>query len=62
MPKIRIDKELYEELKKISENAGYSSAEEFVSHVLERVVNPPITRRIYREELQRLAQVATKER
>ena len=41
MPKIRIDKELYEELKKISENAGYSSAEEFVSHVLERVVNPP---------------------
>lgn len=41
MPKIKIDKELYEEVKKVSENAGYSSAEEFVSHLLEKVVNPP---------------------
>lgn len=41
MPKIKIDKELYEEVKKVSENAGYSSVEEFVSHLLEKVVNPP---------------------
>jgi len=41
MPKIKIDKELYEEVKKVSENAGYSSAEEFVLHLLEKVVNPP---------------------
>ncbi len=41
MPKIKIDKELYEEVKKVSENAGYSSAEEFVAHLLEKVVNPP---------------------
>jgi len=41
MPKIKIDKELYEEVKKVSENAGYSSTEEFVSHLLEKVVNPP---------------------
>ena len=41
MPKIKIDKQLYEEVKQVSENAGYSSAEEFVSHLLEKVVNPP---------------------
>jgi hypothetical protein len=41
MPKIKIDKELYEGVKKVSENAGYSSTEEFVTHLLEKVVNPP---------------------
>ena len=41
MPKIKIDKELYAAVKKLSEDAGYSSAEEFVSHLLEKVVNPP---------------------
>lgn len=41
MPKIKIDKELYEKIKQVAEDAGYSSVEEFVAHVLEREVNPP---------------------
>ena len=35
-PKIKIDKELFEKLKKIAENSGYSSVEEFVIHILEK--------------------------
>jgi metal-responsive CopG/Arc/MetJ family transcriptional regulator len=38
MPKINIDKELYEKSKRISESAGYSSVEEFISHLLEKAV------------------------
>lgn len=34
-PKIKIDNELMERLKKASELAGYSSVDEFVVHVLE---------------------------
>ncbi len=34
--KIKIDKDLLERVKKISEVAGYASHEEFVQHVLER--------------------------
>ena len=34
--KIKIDKDLLERVKKISEVAGYASHEEFVHHVLER--------------------------
>ena len=41
MPKIKIERELYEEIKKISKNAGYSSVDEFVNHILERTVTPP---------------------
>ncbi len=41
MAKIKIDKELYEQVKQVAEEAGYSSVEEFVTHVLERMVNPP---------------------
>lgn len=41
MPKVKIDKELYNRVKNFSEKAGYSSVEEFVSHLLEKVVNPP---------------------
>lgn len=41
MPKIKIEKELYEKVKEVAEESGYSSVEEFVSHVLERVINPP---------------------
>lgn len=41
MPKIKIDKDLYEKAKEVSESAGYSSVEEFVSHLLEKVMNPP---------------------
>jgi metal-responsive CopG/Arc/MetJ family transcriptional regulator len=36
--KIKIDKQLWEKLTKISELAGYSSAEEFVTHALEKEV------------------------
>lgn len=35
-PKIRIDKDLFERLKMYAQVAGYSSLEEFVTHVLER--------------------------
>ncbi len=41
MPKINLDKELYEKAKKISDDLGYSSVDEFVTHVVEREVNPP---------------------
>ncbi len=35
-PKIKIDKALYERLKSVTELAGYSSVEEFVTHIIER--------------------------
>lgn len=34
--KIKVDKDLLDRIKKISEVAGYASHEEFVQHVLER--------------------------
>ena len=36
--KIKVDKDLLERIKRISEVAGYASPEEFVQHVLEREV------------------------
>ncbi len=39
MPKIKLDKELYKEVKQYAEDSGYSSADEFVAHLLEQVVN-----------------------
>ena len=41
MPKVKIDKDLYQKVKQFSDGAGYSSIEEFVSHLLEKVVDPP---------------------
>ncbi len=35
-PKIKIERALYERLKQIAAQAGYSSVEEFVQHVLEK--------------------------
>ena len=35
-PKIKLDKELYERVKKFAKAAGYSSIDEFVVHVLEK--------------------------
>ena len=35
MPKIKIDSNLYDRLKKVTEVAGYSSVEEFVAHCIE---------------------------
>ena len=34
--KIKVDKDLLDRIKKISEVAGYASHEEFIHHVLER--------------------------
>jgi len=34
--KIKLEKELYDRVKRYSEIAGYSSVEEFVTHVLEK--------------------------
>ena len=36
MAKIKLDNELYHRIKKYSEIAGYSSIEEFVTHILEK--------------------------
>ncbi len=35
-PKVKLEKELFERVKKFAGRAGYSSVEEFVSHVLEK--------------------------
>lgn len=37
-PKIKLDKDLYDKVKKFSEIAGYSSVDEFVAHALEKEV------------------------
>ena len=39
MPKIKIDKELYEQVKRFAEDEGYSSVEECVSTILEREIS-----------------------
>ena len=36
MPKIKIEKDLYGRVRQYSKIAGYSSAEEFVTHILEK--------------------------
>ena len=36
MAKIKLDPHLYDRVKKISEQAGYASAEEFILHIIER--------------------------
>lgn len=38
MAKIKIDKPLYERVVNTAERAGYSSADEFVKHLLEKAV------------------------
>ena len=35
-PKIRIERQLYDSLKKAAQAAGYSSVDEFIIHILER--------------------------
>jgi len=39
MPKVKIAKDLYEKIKRYAETVGYSSAEEFVTHILEKEVS-----------------------
>ena len=36
MPKIKIDDNLYDRVKKIAQVAGYASAEEFIVHIIEK--------------------------
>ncbi len=36
MAKIKIENDLYDRVKKMSETAGYSSPDEFIVHVLEK--------------------------
>ncbi|MHC4158708.1 MAG: ribbon-helix-helix domain-containing protein [Planctomycetota bacterium] len=36
MAKIKIDSNLFERVKKATEAAGYSSAEEFITHIIEK--------------------------
>ena len=36
MPKIKIDANLYDRVKKIAEKAGYATPEEFVIHMIEK--------------------------
>ncbi len=43
MAKIKIDRDLYQRVKQVSQNAGYASVEEFVSHLLEKIVEAPDT-------------------
>ncbi len=38
-PKIKIDRQLYDKLQKCAADAGYSSADEFVRHLLEKAVS-----------------------
>jgi metal-responsive CopG/Arc/MetJ family transcriptional regulator len=37
-PKIKLEQELYDRVKKFAEIAGYSSVDEFVAHVLEKEI------------------------
>lgn len=40
MAKINLDKELYKKVKQYADKAGYSSTDEFITHLLEQVVKP----------------------
>jgi len=40
MAKIKIDSKLYDRAKKVSEEAGYSSIEEFITHIIETALEP----------------------
>ncbi len=39
MSKVKIDSKLYERAKKAAETAGYSSFEEFITHIIEKEVS-----------------------
>lgn len=54
MAKINIDRELYLKVKQVSENAGYSSVEEFVVHLLERIVDSSVPEDVDEDVLKRL--------
>jgi metal-responsive CopG/Arc/MetJ family transcriptional regulator len=37
-PRIKLDKPLYDRIRKLAKTAGYSSPDEFVAHVLEKEI------------------------
>jgi metal-responsive CopG/Arc/MetJ family transcriptional regulator len=39
VPKIKIDRQLYEQIKECSEIAGYSSSDELIQHILKKEIN-----------------------
>lgn len=39
MPKVQIEKDLYEKVKRYADMIGYSSTEEFVIHLLEKEIS-----------------------
>lgn len=38
-PRVRLDRHLYEQVQEVARRAGYSSAEEFIVHLLEKAVS-----------------------
>ena len=54
MPKIRIDKGLYERIRQYAEENGYSSADEFATHVLEEIVDTSNPEKPDEDVMQRL--------
>ncbi len=62
--KIELDKELMEKVKKMSSIAGYSSADEFVTHMLEKEIakiegdGPPLTEEEIKKRLQGLGYIS----
>lgn len=38
MPKVKIERDLYDKIERYAETIGYSSTQEFVIHILEREV------------------------
>jgi len=36
--KVKLDKDLFDKIKKLAEMSGYSSAEEFITHCLEKEI------------------------
>lgn len=54
MPKINIDKKLYQKAKQVAEAAGYSSLEEYITTILEREINLPETEDIDEDIIQRM--------
>ena len=54
MAKIKIDSQLLSRAKKTAETAGYSSVEEFVSHIIEKEISKYETREVDEKVADRL--------
>ena len=56
MPKIRICKELFDQLSSYSQKAGYATVQEFIEHVLEKSIANIDPREINEEEVKKRLQ------